>query len=119
MDEKVASAVWSRDVSFRCDLSSVQVCQAIIVIGYKYASNIYSLFTFLSKFRRYAVPLFFVCVRGNVGYIVVAVFIPENEDTTSLEEALEKIKLFNPGWNPRNLVDFSMAAIEKNPAKLV
>ena len=64
-----------------------------------------------------AVPLFFVCVRGNVGYIVVAVFIPENEDTTSLEEALEKIKLFNPGWNPRNfLVDFSMAeiaAIEK------
>jgi hypothetical protein len=48
---------------------------------------------------------------------VVAVFIPENEDANSLEEALEKIKLFNPEWKPRNfLVDFSMAeiaAIEK------
>ncbi len=63
-------------------------------------------------FRRYAVPLFFVCVQGNVGYIVVAVFTPENEDAASLEEALEKIKLFNPGWKPRNfLVDFSMAEI--------
>lgn len=67
--------------------------------------------------HRYAVPLFFVCVRANVGYIVVAVFIPENDDVNSLEEALEKIKSFNPGWKPRNfLVDFAMAeitAIEK------
>jgi len=47
----------------------------------------------------------------------VTVFIPENEDANSLEEALEQIKSLNPGWNPRNfLVDFSMAeiaAIEK------
>jgi hypothetical protein len=66
---------------------------------------------------RYAVPLFFICVRENTGYIVVAVFIPENEDIDSLVEALELIKGFNPDWKPNNfLVDFSLAeivAIEK------
>ena len=52
-----------------------------------------------------------------MGYIVVSVFIPENEDTNSLIEALELIKSFNPGWQPNNfMVDFSLAeiaAIEK------
>ena len=71
---------------------------------------------------RYAVPLFFVCVRANVGYIVVAVFIPENEDTFSIVEALQLIKEFTAQWSPRNfLVDFSLAeiaAIEKTfPSK--
>ena len=52
-----------------------------------------------------------------MGYIVVSVFIPENEDTNSLIEVLELIKSFNPDWKPNNfMVDFSfaeIAAIEK------
>ena len=65
---------------------------------------------------RYALPLFFLCVRTNFQYIVVAVFIPENEDMDSLEEVLALLKTENRSWNPKNMmVDFSaaeMGAIE-------
>ena len=61
---------------------------------------------------RYALPLFFLCVHSNVGYIVVAVFIPENEDAGSISEVLELIRKENSLWNPRNMmVDFSLAEI--------
>ncbi|XP_046862045.1 uncharacterized protein LOC124455456 [Xenia sp. Carnegie-2017] len=53
-----------------------------------------------------------LCVRSNVGYIVVAVFIPENEDTGSISEVLRILSRENPEWNPRNMmVDFSLAEI--------
>ena len=43
---------------------------------------------------------------------MVAVFIPENEDTASLSEVLQVLKKQNPEWNPRNImVDFSLAEI--------
>ena len=61
---------------------------------------------------RYALPLFFLCVRSNVGYIVVAVYIPENEDAGSISEVLQILHKENPEWNPRNMmVDFSLAEI--------
>ena len=61
---------------------------------------------------RYALPLFFLCVRSNVGYIVVAVFIPENEDAGSISEVLRVLRKENPLWNPRNMmVDCSVAEI--------
>ena len=71
---------------------------------------------------RYALPLFFLCVRSNVGYIVVAVFIPENEDIASLSEVLQILRENNPDWNPRNMMlDFSLAEIaaieEQFPSK--
>ena len=68
---------------------------------------------FFFKFSiRYALPLFFLCVRFNVGYIVVAVFIPENEDADSISEVLKIIRKENPAWDPRNMmVDFSLAEI--------
>ena len=69
-----------------------------------------------SSIYRYALPLFFLCVWTNFLYIVVAVFIPENEDMDSLEEVLALLKTENPSWNPKNMmVDFSaaeMGAIE-------
>jgi hypothetical protein len=45
-------------------------------------------------------------------YIVVAVFIPENEDADSISEVLSIIRKENPQWDPRNMmVDFSLAEI--------
>ena len=68
--------------------------------------------TFISTQYRYALPLFFLCVRSNVGYIVVAVFIPENEDTDSISEVLKVLQEENPTWYPKNMmVDFSLAEI--------
>ena len=42
--------------------------------------------------------------------MVVALFITEKEDSGSISEALEKIKLFCPEWNPRHMMlDYSLA----------
>ena len=40
------------------------------------------------KTCKLALPLFFLVVRTNVGYSVVAEFIIQHEDTTSITEAL-------------------------------
>ena len=61
---------------------------------------------------RYALPLFFLCVRTNVAYAVVAAFIIEREDSRSIEEALAVIQDWNRSFHPRNImVDFSSAEI--------
>jgi len=44
------------------------------------------------KTSRYALPLFFVCVRTNVNYIVVTSFIEQSETTAAVAEALEILK---------------------------
>ncbi|XP_065066055.1 uncharacterized protein LOC135691970 [Rhopilema esculentum] len=49
---------------------------------------------------RYALPLFFLVVKTNVDYQIVASFITENEDTDSITEALEVIKKWNPNFEP-------------------
>ena len=41
------------------------------------------------KTCKLALPLFFLVVRTNVGYSVVAEFIIQHEDTTSITEALK------------------------------
>ena len=65
------------------------------------------------KTSRYALPLFFVCVRTNVNYIVVTSFIEQSETTAAVAEALEILKEWNPDWNPRNwMVDFSEIEIK-------
>ena len=65
------------------------------------------------KTSRYALPLFFMCVRINVNYIVVASFIVQSETTAAVAEALEIMKEWNPDWNPRNwMVDFSEIEIK-------
>lgn len=61
---------------------------------------------------RYALPLFFLCVRTNVSYEVVGVFISQNENSDSIAEALHIICKCNPDWNPKYfMVDFDSAEI--------
>ena len=50
---------------------------------------------------RYTLPLFFLVVKTNVDYQVVAAFVTENEDTESIDEALRIIKTWNPGFKPK------------------
>ena len=69
------------------------------------------------KTTMYAIPLFFICVHTNVGYTVVAEFMCQTEDETSISEALAILRKWNPAWNPDYfMVDYSSAeisAIEK------
>ena len=56
---------------------------------------------------RYSVPLFFLCVRTNVNYIVVGVFVTQSEKKEDIREALEVFKKWNTDWKPSNfMVDF-------------
>jgi hypothetical protein len=68
------------------------------------------------KTSKYALPLFFICVRTNVDYAVVGSFITQSEDTASVAEALSFFRCWNPNWQPCNwMVDFSeveIAALE-------
>uniref|UniRef100_A0A9J8CJY9 ZSWIM1/3 RNaseH-like domain-containing protein n=1 Tax=Cyprinus carpio carpio TaxID=630221 RepID=A0A9J8CJY9_CYPCA len=50
---------------------------------------------------KYALPLFLVVVRTNVGYKPVAEFICENESIIAISEALSLIKKWNDAWNPK------------------
>ena len=58
---------------------------------------------------RYALPLFFICVKTNVNYAVVASFVVQCESTSAIAEALEIIRRkWNPDWQPMNwMIDFS------------
>lgn len=77
----------------------------------KYGSEI-ALLDATYKTTRYAIPLFFLTVKTNVSYAVVATFLVENEKTVSLIEALNLIKEWTPNWTPHNfMVDFSEAEI--------
>jgi hypothetical protein len=42
-----------------------------------------------------------LCVPTNVNYINVATFVTETEDSSSLIEALQVIKEWNPYWSPK------------------
>ena len=64
------------------------------------------------KTTKYSLPLFFVCVKTNVDYMVVGHFVIQNEDASSIAEALEILRSWNPTWQPRNaMCDFSEAEI--------
>ena len=77
----------------------------------KYGNHI-SLIDATYKTTRYELPLFFVCVRTNVGYCVVADFIVQSECISSIKEALEILRMWNPEWNPPFFMsDFSEAEI--------
>ena len=48
----------------------------------------------------YALPLFFLAVKTNVDYQVVASFVLQDESADSIKEALQVIKDWNPDWQP-------------------
>ena len=52
------------------------------------------------KVTKYDIPLFFLTVRTNAGYIVVAEFIVQTEMASYIQEALTVIKKWNPDWKP-------------------
>ena len=49
---------------------------------------------------RYDIPLYFLCVRSNVKYIIVATFLPAKDSSEHIEEALQILKTWNPEWSP-------------------
>jgi len=53
------------------------------------------------KTTQYAIPLFFLCVHTNDGYAVVAAFVMEHENSSSLSEALQILHEAVPEWNPQ------------------
>ena len=60
----------------------------------------------------YALAAFFLCVKTNVDYCVVASFVVQLENADAINEALQLIKDWNPTWNPDFfMVDFSEAEI--------
>ncbi|XP_028415032.1 uncharacterized protein LOC114538114 [Dendronephthya gigantea] len=64
------------------------------------------------KTSRYALPMFFMCVKTNVDYCVVASFVVQQEDANSIWEALHILQGWNPNWNPDFfMVDFCEAEI--------
>ena len=64
------------------------------------------------KTTKYDVPLFFLTVRTNAGYTVVAEFIVQTETIVCINEALYIVKKLNPDWNPTFFMcDYSEAEI--------
>ena len=59
--------------------------------------------------------MFFLCVKTNVSYTVVAEFIIQSETSNHILEALSMIKSWNPSWEPEYfMMDYSdaeMAAV--------
>ena len=75
----------------------------------RYGNHI-SLIDATYRTMKYELPLFFVCVRTNVGYSVAAQFITQSECTEQITEALNILKEWNPNWKPPFfLSDFSDA----------
>ena len=68
------------------------------------------------KTTKYKLALFFICVRTNAGYSVVTEFIVQNESADNIEEALQKLKSWNPDWNPRffmsDYLETELAAVQ-------
>ena len=62
---------------------------------------------------KYALPLFFLCVKTNSGYSVVATFVVEREDSLSVAEALNCIKEMNSNMSPKSFM-IDASEIESN-----
>jgi MULE transposase domain/Amyotrophic lateral sclerosis 2 chromosomal region candidate gene 8 len=64
------------------------------------------------KTTKYALPLFFLTVKTNDGYIVVGTFVVQTESAELISEALRIFAEWNPDWNPQYwMTDFSEAEI--------
>jgi len=84
---------------------------------YRRYGNLLLVLDALYRAERYPLPVFFLLVRTNVNYQVVAVFVVQQETRQSLINALQVIRGWNSDVNPRYaLVDFSeeeVAALEQ------
>lgn len=77
----------------------------------RYANNI-TLLDATYKTTKYDLSLFFVCVKTNVGYSVVAEFVIQSETTQQISEALAVLQQWNPNWKPSFfIIDYSEAEL--------
>ena len=53
------------------------------------------------KTTKYAIPLFFVVLKTNTDYQVVASFAVQDETTAAITEALDILKNWNPSLSPK------------------
>ena len=53
------------------------------------------------KTKRYALPLFFMVVKANVDYQIVASFVIENETHEVISEVVAVIKSWNQEFDPK------------------
>ena len=75
-------------------------------------ANTISLIDATYKTTKYDLALFFICVKTNVGYSVVAEFVIQSETAESISEALAKLKVWNPNWCPLYFMsDYSEAEL--------
>ena len=79
--------------------------------------NTISLIDATYKTTQYDLALFFIAVRTNVGYIIVAEFVIQSETASEIGEALAVLKEWNPNWCPKYFMsdysDAELVAIEK------
>lgn len=75
----------------------------------KYGNTI-SLIDATYKTTKYNIALFFICVKTNVGYCVVAEFVIQSEASEQIAEALNILRSWNTEWNPKYfMTDYSEA----------
>ena len=69
------------------------------------------------KTTKYSIPLFFLCMKTNVNYTVVAEFVLQAENTDYIFEALSIVKSWTHNWDPKYFItdysDAEMSAINK------
>ena len=71
-----------------------------------------NIMTLMDATYKVDIPLFFLTVRTNAGYTVVAEFIIQTETAACIQEALTVLKKWNPDWKPAFFMcDYSEAEI--------
>ena len=72
--------------------------------------NTISLIDATYKTTKYDLALFFICVKTNVNYTVVADIVIQHETAEQIAEALQILKDWNPVWKPQFwMTDYSEA----------
>ena len=64
------------------------------------------------KTTKYCLPLYFLVVKTNIEYKVVAAFVTQSETTEAIKEALSVVMKWNPSWRPKHfMVDYALEEI--------
>ena len=75
--------------------------------------NTISLIDATYKTTRYELALFFICVKTNVVYSVVAEFVVQSETSNNINEALTKLKEWNPQYFMTDYSEAEMVALQQ------
>lgn len=64
------------------------------------------------KTTKYDIPLYNMCVNTNFGFLICGSFFISSDTTSSVAEALQVFKEWNPGWHPENFMcDYDLKEI--------